>query len=53
LKKSEHKQTALWNTKIREAKALAVGEYLAEGCLLKGTTRLVHVDPSRLRLLNQ
>jgi IS1 family transposase/transposase-like protein len=29
---SERKHTALWNTKVRQAKAVAVGEHLAEGC---------------------
>jgi hypothetical protein len=50
---SERKQTALWNTKISEAKAVAVGEHLAEGCSLKGTARLVRIDPSTVRRLNQ
>jgi IS1 family transposase len=50
---SERKQTALWNTKVCEAKAVAVGEHLAEGCSLKGTARLVKVDPSTVRRLNQ
>lgn len=50
---SERKQTALWNTKVREAKAVAVGEHLAEGCSLKGTARLVKVDASTVRRLNQ
>jgi len=50
---SERKNTALWNTKIAEAKAIAVGEHLAEGCSLKGTARLVKVDPSTVRRLNQ
>ena len=50
---SERKNTALWNTKIAEAKAVAVGEHLAEGCSLKGTARLVNVDPSTVRRLNQ
>jgi len=50
---SERKNTALWNTKIAEAKAVAVGEHLAEGCSLKGTARLVKVDPSTVRRLNQ
>jgi hypothetical protein len=50
---SERKQTALWNTKIGEAKAVAIGEHLAEGCSLKGTARLVQVDPSTVRRLNQ
>jgi transposase-like protein len=50
---SERKHTALWNTKVREAKAIAIGEHLAEGCSLKGTARLVKVDPSTVRRLNQ
>lgn len=50
---SERKRTALWNTKVGEAKAVAVGEHLAEGCSLKGTARLVQVDPSTVRRLNQ
>ena len=50
---SERKQTALWNTKVPEAKAVAVGEHLAEGCSLKGTARLVKVDASTVRRLNQ
>jgi IS1 family transposase len=43
----------LWNTKVSEAKAVAVGEHLAEGCSLKGTARLVKVDASTVRRLNQ
>lgn len=50
---SERKNTALWNTKVRETKAVAVGEHLAEGCSLKGTARLVKVDASTVRRLNQ
>jgi IS1 family transposase/transposase-like protein len=50
---SERKNTALWNTKVPEAKAIAVGEHLAEGCSLKGTARLLKVDPSTVRRLNQ
>jgi hypothetical protein len=53
----ERKRTALWNTKgprgLPEAKAVAVAEHLAEGCSLKGTARLVRVDPSPVRRLNQ
>jgi hypothetical protein len=49
----ERKNSALWNTKVREAKAVAVGEHLAEGCSLKGTARWVPVDPSPVRRLNQ
>jgi hypothetical protein len=43
---SERKNTALWNSKIPEAKAVSVAEHLAEGCSRKGTARLVKVDPS-------
>jgi IS1 family transposase len=50
---SERKQTALWNAKVPEAKAIAVSEHLAEGCSLKGTARLVKVDASTVRRLNQ
>jgi hypothetical protein len=50
---SERKHSALWNTKVCEAKAVAVGEHLAEGCSLKGTARLVKVDTSTVRRLNQ
>lgn len=50
---SERKNTALWNTKVTEAKAVAVGEHLAEGCSLKGTARLVKVDASTVRRLNR
>ena len=50
---SERKNTALWNTKIPEAKAVSVSEHLAEGCALKSTARLVQVDPSTVRRLNQ
>jgi IS1 family transposase len=50
---SERKNSALWNTKVPEAKAVAVGEHLAEGCSLKGTARLVKVDAGTVRRLNQ
>lgn len=43
---SERKQTALWNTKVAEERAVAVAEHLAEGCSLKATVRLVKVHPS-------
>jgi hypothetical protein len=43
----------LWNTKVCEAKAVAVGEHLAEGCSLKGTAGLVKVHASTVRRLNQ
>jgi len=50
---SERKNTALWNNKISEAKAISVTEHLAEGCSIKSTARLVKVDPSTVRRLNQ
>lgn len=49
---SERKNMALWNSKIPEAKAISVAEHLAEGCSLKGTARLVKVDPGTVRRLN-
>lgn len=49
---SERKNTALWNSKIAEAKAIAVAEHLAEGCNFKSTARLVRVDPGTVRRLN-
>ena len=50
---SERKNTALWNSKIAEAKAISVAEHLADGCGIKSTARLVKVDPSTVRRLNQ
>lgn len=50
---SERKNTALWNSKIPEEKAVSVAEHLAEGCGLKSTARLVKVDPSTVRRLNR
>jgi len=49
---SERKNTALWNSKIPEAKAVSVAEHLADGCGIKSTARLVKVDPSTVRRLN-
>ncbi len=49
---SERKNTALWNSKIPEEKAVSVAEHLAEGCGIKSTARLVKVDPSTVRRLN-
>ena len=46
---SERKNTALWNSKIAEAKAISVAEHLAEGCHFKSTARLVKVDPATVR----
>jgi len=50
---SERKNTALWNSKIAEAKAVSVAEHLADGCSIKSTARLVKVDPSTVRRLNR
>lgn len=50
---SERKNTALWNSKIAEAKAIAIGEHLAEGCHFKSTARLVRADPGTVRRLNR
>jgi IS1 family transposase len=50
---SERKNTALWNSKIPEEKAVSVAEHLADGCSVKGTSRLVKVDPATVRRLNQ
>lgn len=43
----------LWNTQAPETKAISVGDNLAESYSLKGTARLVQVDPSTVRRLNQ
>ena len=40
---SERRGTALFNTKIPEAKAVSVIEHLDEGCTITGTARLVPV----------
>jgi IS1 family transposase len=50
---SERKNTALWNTKVAEEKAVAVAEHLAEGCSLKATARLAKVHPSVVTRLNR
>ena len=50
---SERKNTALWNSKIREQKAVLVCEHLSEGNSFKATARLVRVDPSTVRRLNK
>jgi len=48
---SERKNTALWNTKIREEKAVQVAEHLGEGCSLKSIHRLVKVSRDAIRRL--
>ena len=50
---SERKRTALWNTKVREAKAVSVAEHLSEGCSQESTARLVDVDISVVQRLNK
>ena len=50
---SERKNTALWNCKIAEEQAVSVTEHLSEGNSIKGTARLVRVDPSTVRRLNK
>src|SRR5258708_2563916 len=50
---SERKNTALWNTKVSEERAVSVAEHLAEGCSLKATARLAKVHPSVVTRLNR
>lgn len=50
---SERKNSALWNTKVAEEKAVSVAEHLAEGCSLKATARLAKVHPSVVTRLNR
>ena len=50
---SERKNTALWNIKIRERKAVSIAEHLSEGNSIKGTSRLLRVDTSTVRRLNK
>jgi IS1 family transposase/transposase-like protein len=50
---SERKNSALWNTRVCEARAVSVAEHLSEGCSLKGTSRLAKVDISVVRRLNR
>ena len=40
---SERRGTALFNTKLREAKAIEVIDHLDEGCSIRGTARLTKV----------
>jgi len=50
---SERKNTALWNTKVSEARAVSVAEHLGEGCSLKATARLSKVDFSVVQRLKR
>lgn len=48
----EQKGTALWNTKVSEAKGVSVAQHLSEGCSQESTARLVDVDISLVQRLN-
>ena len=48
---SERKGTALWNTKVPEAKAVAIAEQLSEGTSYKGTARLTRCNLETVRRL--
>lgn len=50
---SERKHTALWNTKIPEARAIEVGRQLAEGTSFKGTARLTLTHKDTVRRLSR
>lgn len=50
---SERKNTALWNTKIPEQRAIEVTRQLAEGTSFKGTARLTHTHRETVRRLAQ
>jgi IS1 family transposase/transposase-like protein len=46
---SERKNTALWNCKIPEARAISVAEHLSEGNSLKSTSRLTRTTVGTVR----
>ena len=50
---SERKNTALWNSKIEEARAISIAEHLSEGCSIKSTARLTKADVSTITRLNR
>jgi len=50
---SERRNTALFNSKIEEKKAISVAEHLAEGVSTKGTSRLVGVSAEAVRRLRR
>jgi IS1 family transposase/transposase-like protein len=50
---SERKNTALFNSKIAEEKAVSVAEHLAEGLSTKATSRLLRVSPEAVRRLRR
>lgn len=50
---SERKNTALWNTKIPESRAIEVSRQLSEGTSMKGTARLTHTSRDTVRRLTR
>ena len=50
---SERKNTALFNSKIEESKAIWVAEHLAEGVSTNATSRLVGVSAEAIRRLRR
>src|SRR5829696_4778622 len=50
---SERKNTALFNCKIEEKKAISVADHLTEGLSTKGTSRLVGVSTQAIRRLRR
>ncbi|MEM8643231.1 MAG: IS1 family transposase [Cyanobacteria bacterium P01_G01_bin.54] len=50
---SERKNTALWNTKIPEQRAIEVSRQLAEGTSVKGTARLTQTHRDTVRRLTR
>jgi IS1 family transposase/transposase-like protein len=50
---SERRNTALFNSKIPEKKAVSVAEHLAEGLSTKATSRLLGVSPEAVRRLRR
>jgi IS1 family transposase/transposase-like protein len=50
---SERKNTALFNSKIEERRAVSVAEHLAEGLSTKATSRLVGVSAEAVRRLRR
>lgn len=50
---SERKNTALFNCKIEESKAVSVAEHLAEGLSTKATSRLLGVSAEAVRRLRR
>ncbi|WP_235108388.1 hypothetical protein [Acaryochloris sp. 'Moss Beach'] len=48
---SERKNTAFWNTKNPESRAIEVGRQIAEGTSIKGTSRLTYTHPDTVKRL--